>query len=560
MSIVKRLLLAFGLSLIVATTIGLVGFFNISTFTRLTHTLVERDAAYVADTLRLKVEALQHRRYEKDFFLNIGKPEKQAKYLKKFDAVSASLKQRLDHLSEVSGRQADLPESVTATIETARSAYDNYYRSFIDLSRQVLADAEITPQKANKLMAPVKDQIYAFEKGVDELIGIGEEHLTAVTAAADHAGGNAKKTIVIALLVGFLAIAALAFFTIQRIRSGLMAVTDQLSEISQGEGDLTRRLAIKHTDEIGNLSVLFNGFLDSLQEMVKRIDENARVLATSTVEVSEVSAHLSGASDEAAQKAGNLAGSAEEVNANTNGIASAMEEAATNVSLISAAAEQMRATVTDIAQHTATAKGITGDAVSRAQGAATSINELSDYANKIGKVTEVITEISEQTNLLALNATIEAARAGEAGKGFAVVANEIKELARQTASATQDIKQQIGKIQLSTEKGVEIIEQISSVVGDVDDVVTTIASAVEEQSVTTGEISNNVAEASQGLQEINENVSQSATAINDISHEIEALNQSVKASAEGLGNIDGSTTELHKRSDDLQTLVGRFRV
>lgn len=159
-------------------------------------------------------------------------------------------------------------------------------------------------------------------------------------------------------------------------------------------------------------------------------------------------------------------------------------------------AVSMTTTINEIAQNTEKANTITGEAVSEAKGASDNVDELGSAAQEISKVTETVTEISEQTNLLALNATIEAARAGDAGKGFAVVANEIKELARQTAEATQDIKRRIEGIQDSTSGTVTKIQQISKVINDVNDIVSTIASSVEEQSVTTKEIATNVAQAS----------------------------------------------------------------
>ena len=179
------------------------------------------------------------------------------------------------------------------------------------------------------------------------------------------------------------------------------------------------------------------------------------------------------------------------------------------------------------------------------------VDRLGVDAQEINRVTEVITEISEQTNLLALNATIEAARAGEAGKGFAVVANEIKELAKQTALATQDIKQKVGGIRSSTDSTVAQIKKISKVIGLVHDVVGTIVSAVEEQAAATREIAQNVNQASQGIQEVNVNVSQSSSVAGGISSEIAGVNQTAEEMAT-------SSSQVRVSAHDLQTLAGRL--
>ncbi len=333
-----------------------------------------------------------------------------------------------------------------------------------------------------------------------------------------------------------------------------------LKDVAEGEGDLTSRLEVKSRDEVGELAYWFNTFMEKLQGMIKNIAGNADTLSKSSSELSNLSEQVSEGSEQMSSKANSVASSGEEMSSNMGSVAAAMEEASTNISVVASSAEEMTATINEIAQNSEKARNITGEAVSRAQDASGKVDELGTAAQEVGKVTETITEISEQTNLLALNATIEAARAGEAGKGFAVVANEIKELARQTAEATHEIKEQIGGIQNSTAGTVKEIEEILKVINDVNEIVSTIATAVEEQSVTTKEIAGNVAQASQGIQEVNENVAQSSAVSTEIAKDIAEVNQTTSEISNSSSQMRLNAKELSKLANELKEMVSRFKI
>lgn len=230
-----------------------------------------------------------------------------------------------------------------------------------------------------------------------------------------------------------------------------------------------------------------------LAKTMEIVARNAQALASASEQLSGTAQHLSSNSEETA--------------AQSNVVASASEQVSRNVATVATSAEEMSASVREIASSANEAARIASRAVVVAGETNATVQKLGSSSLDIGKVIKVITSIAQQTNLLALNATIEAARAGDAGKGFAVVANEVKELAKQTAAATEDIGQKIEAIQMDTKGAVSAIAEISNVINQISEIQNTIASAVEEQSVTTNEISRNASEAAQGSAEISKNIS-----------------------------------------------------
>ncbi len=358
----------------------------------------------------------------------------------------------------------------------------------------------------------------------------------------------------VAIVLGVL----IALCMARLISKPVMKAADFAKHIS--EGDFTQELDIQQEDEIGILTKALNSTTENLGMMFKKITTGFETLFSSSTQLSAISEQLSAGSDQTSGKANTVAAAAEEMSTNMNSVAAAMEQAANNVGLVVTAAEEMISTVNEIAQNSDLAHSITNDAVSQAGSASAEIAALGKAAQEIGKVTETITDISEQTNLLALNATIEAARAGEAGKGFAVVANEIKELAKQTADATQDIKNRINGIQGSTSGAITQVESISKVIDKVNEIVTTIATAVEEQSVNTKEIARNVSQAADGIQEVNENVAQSSKVAEQIAKEISEVNQSSNEIANSSSQLRLSAEELNKVAEQLKEVVGKFKM
>jgi methyl-accepting chemotaxis protein len=270
----------------------------------------------------------------------------------------------------------------------------------------------------------------------------------------------------------------------------------------------------------------------NLKTTVKTVSDNAQALSSASEELTAVSQQMSSNSEETAAQA--------------NVVAAASEQVSKNVATVASSAEEMSASVREIAKNANDAAKVATEAVKVADDTNKTVAKLGESSVEIGKVIKVITSIAQQTNLLALNATIEAARAGEAGKGFAVVANEVKELAKQTATATEDISQKIEAIQNDTKGAVVAIDRIGKIINQINDIQNTIASAVEEQTATTNEIARNAGEAAKGSTEISKNIT--------------SVSQAAKNTTEGANNTLSAATELSKLAGDLKRVVDLAKV
>jgi len=296
-------------------------------------------------------------------------------------------------------------------------------------------------------------------------------------------------------------------------------------------GDLTAHVQGNYQGDHARIKDDINVMTDKLSESMGQIGHNAQTLASSSEELSAVSAQMSS--------------NAEETSSQANVVSAASEQVSKNIQTVATATEEMSSSIKEIAKNATEAAKIATSAVKTAEVTNATVAKLGESSAEIGQVIKVITSIAQQTNLLALNATIEAARAGEAGKGFAVVANEVKELAKETAKATEDISRKIEAIQGDTKGAVDAIGQITTIINQLNDISNTIASAVEEQTATTNEITRNVGEAAKGSSQIVENIVSVATA--------------AKSTTEGATNTQTAAQELARMAAELQRLVAQFK-
>ncbi|MEZ4445596.1 MAG: PAS domain-containing protein [Polyangiaceae bacterium] len=316
----------------------------------------------------------------------------------------------------------------------------------------------------------------------------------------------------------------------KRQDAGVEAILDAV--VAAKNGDLTRELQISGDDAVGRIA-------RSLQDLFQGFRSNITTIAESASSVGAAAEELSSTSRE-------LSKNAKTTQDRTEATRTSASQVDQNIQLVATAAEEMSASIKEIAKNASGASQVASSAVTTAEQTRDIINTLGTSSAEIGKVVKVINGVAQQTNLLALNATIEAARAGEAGKGFAVVANEVKELAKETASASEDIAQKVETIQKDTEQAVEAIGQIFSIIQKINDMQNTIAAAVEEQTATTAEISRNVLEAARESAEIGSNLG--------------SVSEVATETSQGAANTTEASQELSRLAQVLQGLVDGFKV
>lgn len=335
-------------------------------------------------------------------------------------------------------------------------------------------------------------------------------------------------------------------FVLKRIK----AITQVFGQAAGG--NLTCRVEDLSNDEMGALSKDVNRFLGKVHAIISEVTQNANVVKTSSESLSAISQKMLSKSNVVASRAAVLDNAAQQMSSGMHSAAAAVEQTSVNVDAVSHSAQELAGTIRDIARNTSRTRQISESAVTQSQKVSEMVTALDHSAQDIGNVTETITDISEQTNLLALNATIEAARAGEAGRGFAVVANEIKELARQTSEATQNIRTKIEGIRESTSQAVKELGRITGIIHEVNDNVTGIASAVEQQSTTTAEISSNVSQASLGVRELSENIQNNSSSALLISKDIAGLSQITT-------EMDSESQRVASNSENLAVLSNQSK-
>jgi methyl-accepting chemotaxis protein len=336
--------------------------------------------------------------------------------------------------------------------------------------------------------------------------------------------------------------------------------TEMLKDIATGEGDLTRRLEVKNQDEVGQLAHWFNVFIEKVRDIIQEIHETSDTLNTASSDLARTSGNMEQNSSEMEQRSHTVTAAAEQSSTNIRSISGAAEEMSSSMTVVAAAIEELSASISEVTRNCQHESEIAKEAQQEAKQAQQVIGSLNQAGLSIGAIVDLIQQIAGQTNLLALNATIEAASAGEAGKGFAVVAGEVKELAKQTANATQDIRRQVELIQGNTHLAVSAIEAINKVVAEVNTLSQNIVSTIVQQNHAVSEIAHTISGANDGSRDVARNVSESAHALGEISEAIMGMNQIVTNSAALNHEMLESSHELAAQAVKLNQIVSQFKI
>ena len=426
----------------------------------------------------------------------------------------------------------------------------------VDLARLIETNA---PPEA---FAKIDDVIDEFGEGMSDALTAYSEKLSVAfeksivevqgSLATARTGGTAAFLIAVAVL------STILFAVGKGIIGAVGGMTTAMRELASGN-EAVEVPGVGRSDEIGEMADAVQVFKDNAaevrrlnaeqEEREQRIEEQRRATVHKMADefetrIGQVVTAVGHASSSLNDSSATMAAAADQAHRQSTAVAAAAEEAAANVQTVSASAEELSSSIQEISRQVANSNQIAADAVTEVEQTTEMVQGLTEAASRIGDVIDLITDIAEQTNLLALNATIEAARAGDAGKGFAVVAAEVKNLATQTARATDEIGQQISGIQSATQQSTEAITKISGTIGRISEISSSIAAAVEQQGAATGEIARNVEQASVGTQ--------------DVSSNIQGVTSAVTETTEVSKGISAAASDLTSQAQALRTSVDEF--
>jgi methyl-accepting chemotaxis protein len=519
LSLKMKLGAGFGVLLALMVTLGICGYRASLTSDKLAD---DTELAAKKKELTLGVEAsLEMQSNGARGFLVTGKEE----MLARDEEGKAGFKEDMDELDKL----LKLPEArkLLATVQESYGQFRPLLDKQIELRRQGKI-TEIAPLILSPEVAGLRSGI---RKAVAQLVEI-EERIKQEASEKRASNEAATKTLMLSLVVvGAIIGLLVALLITSSIAGAISKMVAMMEEIA--ENNLTvHDLEITAQDEIGRAGVALNRMKNNLHEVIQSI-------AGSALQVGSASEELNSTSQQ-------ITANSEETSAQADVVSKAAQAVSQNLQTVATGAEEMGASIKEIAKNATEAAKVATSAVKVAETTTATVSKLGESSNEIGQVIKVITSIAQQTNLLALNATIEAARAGEAGKGFAVVANEVKELAKETARATEDISRKIEAIQSDTKAAVDAIASISGVINQINDISGTIATAVEEQNATTNEMSRNVTEAAQGSGEITSNIG--------------GVAEAAQSTTRGATDTQKASQQLVETSAQLRRLVEQFKI
>ncbi|HZW95637.1 MAG TPA: methyl-accepting chemotaxis protein [Candidatus Eremiobacteraceae bacterium] len=519
LSLKMKLAVGFGLPVLILVVMGIVTYTTFQTLGALGADAAEK--AHSLSVLQGMESCLSDQKAEYRGFLLDGQKERAERYTDDNRLLADSFSEMTAIVHTEKGKQ------MLAQIREASDAYHTTMDRTIELRR-----AGKTQEAVELMNSPQSNDVRnRVTSGIAGLIKRGQELGAAAVQAQEKAKSRAIIPVVSLVAAGLVISFAMAIYIARNITGRVSQMVRMIQAIATN--DLSPDdMQIRNQDEVGKAGALLNSMKNNLRTMIGSIAGSAARVATASEELDATSQHITANSAETSAQA--------------DVVSKAAQAVSQNLQTVATGAEEMGASIREIAKNATEAARIATSAVKVAETTTTTVSKLGDSSTEIGQVIKVITSIAQQTNLLALNATIEAARAGEAGKGFAVVANEVKELAKETAKATEDISRKIEAIQTDTKAAVDAIATISGVIKQINDISSTIATAVEEQNATTSEMSRNVSEAAQSSGEITSNIA--------------GMAEAAQGTTRGATDTQQASHQLLETSTQLRRLIEQFRI
>ncbi len=537
LKISTRLIVAFIIMLLFIAIIGAAGYIGMEKLEAHLIDVAHDDAKQVEYAQRTRANMNIFRRYEKDLFLNIEDRVKTDEYMKKFDDNGERFHKQMEQLAKL----VDTPKD-KETISTIAKLIKEYEAGFDKVYEEIKAGKINTPQDGNMAMGPYKKSADEGQKMIMEFAEQIDERMEATVKNAIASSGKIQNTIVALAVIAFILAFTLATIIIRSITKPLAVFLERTTDIAQGEGDLTKRLDTSGSDEIAQVSRMFNLFIDKLHSIISQISNTSTQVAAASTQLQATAEHIATGAEEVAAQASTVATAGEEMSATSGDIAQ-------NCQMAAEGAQRASQSASDGGMVVGRTVAVMEQIAQKVQESAKTVEGLGQRSDQIGAIIGTIEDIADQTNLLALNAAIEAARAGEQGRGFAVVADEVRALAERTTRATKEISEMIKAIQRETKGAVAAMEQgvqqvetgteeaaksgqaLQDILQQINDVamqVNQIATAAEEQTATTGEISNNMMQITEVVQQTSQGAHESATAAAQLSGNAEELQRLVR--------------------------------
>jgi methyl-accepting chemotaxis protein len=542
-----KLVSSFSLIIVLLVVVSFVGSWGISRMNELLNEYALTEGKLVESAQRSRANINQLRRFEKDAFINIESSEKVTEYSKKWQESYDHCVKRFEVIEDLlkkleNGHDAELSKGFKTTVATLRTGLNSYASGFNTVLGKIKSGEIKTTQEANNAIGAYKESIHKLEKDTVQLADDMDKMMASGIAEAD---GIQKKLHITISAVSIIAVLLAIFLTIIILRAILKPLghmLEMITDIAQGEGDLTRRLDDSTGDELAEISRMFNRFIEKLHGIISHVAQTTTQVATAASQVHSTAEQMATSSEEVTAQASSIATAGEEMAATSGDIAQNCQYAAEG----SKQANEGAMTGAKVVEETIS---VMNSIAERVKKSAKTVESLGSRSDQIGEIVGTIEDIADQTNLLALNAAIEAARAGEQGRGFAVVADEVRALAERTTRATREIGEMIKAIQSETrsavvamEEGVnevakgtekaaksgEALEQILEQINSVTSQIHQVATAAEEQTATTSEISNNMHQITEVVHQTSIGAQQSAAAADNLSRLSGELQQLVQ--------------------------------